>query len=650
MRTPPLLLGAALLFWGWQNALLPIAAVAAVALEASRLLKFRLALGENDFGKVAKFCTVLLLLTVIYLYFSKGMPHAIIILFRGLPLILLPLVAAQIFSNADTLDLSKLLLFAANQKNAAGIKVSLGYPYFVLCLLAASAANTRGTEFYPALIVLCAWALWQTRSRRFPLSAWGVLLLCAAVLGYGGQVALHGLQTLVEGAAVEWLTGEEDDPYRSTTQLGRIGKIKQSDKIMLRVDMEKNATLPLLLHEASYDVYSSPAWLAKNGTFRPAQPALAGWVLQTGTAAASVTVSAQAQRGKALLALPNGTIRLENFTAYEVKKNRLGAVEMEGDAGPFSYQALFNPAVSSEGSPTTDDLRIPAHEDQAVAKILSELKLAGRPPQEILAAVKTYFQNDFRYSTFRDRRETSATPLAEFLLETKSGHCEYFATAATLLLRAAGVPARYATGYSVQEFSQLENRYVVRSRHAHAWARAYVNGVWLDFDPTPASWGDIEKQDAAMWEPLADLWYWTSFQFSQWRNKQAEALPIHPVWIVVPLVAFLLWLWHAKKRVAAKPQCSDDARTWPGSDSEFYIIEKRMNELGHGREQGESPDSWLERIGAAMGNQAIGSLRDIVELHQRYRFDPEGLSAEERNALKVQSQSWLPDEADAHNR
>jgi len=33
------------------------------------------------------------------------------------------------------------------------------------------------------------------------------------------------------------------------------------------------------------------------------------------------------------------------------------------------------------------------------------------------------------------------------------------------------------TGYSVQEFSKLENRYVARSRHAHAWARVYVNGV-----------------------------------------------------------------------------------------------------------------------------------------------------------------------------
>lgn len=641
MRTPPLLLGAALLFWGWQNGLLPVAAVAAVALEASRLFKFRLDLDESDFVRVYKFCTALFLLTAAYLYFSKGMPHAIIILFSGLPLILLPLVAVQIFSNTDTLDLSKLMLFSASKKSAAGIKVNLSYPYFALCLLAASAANTRGAEFYPALIVLCSRALWQTRSRRFPLLTWGALLLCAAVLGYGGQIALHGLQTLVEGAAVEWLAGEEDDPYRSTTQFGHIGKMKLSDKIILRVDMGKNTTLPLLLHEASYDAYSSPAWLAKNGAFSTVQPALTGWMLQTGTAAAVVTVTAQARRGKALLALPNGTIQLENLTAHEVRRNRLGAVELEGNAELFGYQALFNPAVSSEGSPTADDFRIPAREEQVVARISSELKLAGRPPQEILAVVKTYFQNDFRYSTFRDRRETSATPLAEFLLETKSGHCEYFATATTLLLRAAGIPARYATGYSVQEFSKLENRYVARLRHAHAWTRAYVNGMWLDFDATPPSWGDDEKRNAALWEPLADLWYWASFQFSKWSSGREEALPIHTAWIGLPLVVFLLWFWHVKKRVIVVPRRSDIARAWLGEDFEFYMIEKRMAELGYGRERWESPDGWLERISTAMSSHALDPLRGIVALHQRYRFDPKGLGTEERNALKAQSQGWL---------
>ena len=75
--------------------------------------------------------------------------------------------------------------------------------------------------------------------------------------------------------------------------------------------------------------------------------------------------------------------------------------------------------------------------------------------------------------------------LSHFLLQSRAGHCEYFATATVLLLRAAGIPARYCRGYAVQEFSKLENRFIVRDRHAHAWTLAYVDGIWTNFDTTP---------------------------------------------------------------------------------------------------------------------------------------------------------------------
>jgi len=48
------------------------------------------------------------------------------------------------------------------------------------------------------------------------------------------------------------------------------------------------------------------------------------------------------------------------------------------------------------------------------------------------------------------------------------------------------VPTRYAVGYSVQEWSRLEQRYIVRARHGHSWALVYVNGAWRDVDTTPA--------------------------------------------------------------------------------------------------------------------------------------------------------------------
>ena len=60
--------------------------------------------------------------------------------------------------------------------------------------LAASASNTPGPMFYPALVAVLAWALWSARPRRYPLVLWLALLAAAAGTGYGLQGGLHRLQ------------------------------------------------------------------------------------------------------------------------------------------------------------------------------------------------------------------------------------------------------------------------------------------------------------------------------------------------------------------------------------------------------------------------------------------------------------------------
>lgn len=73
-----------------------------------------------------------------------------------------------------------------------------------------------------------------------------------------------------------------------------------------------------------------------------------------------------------------------------------------------------------------------------------------------------------------------------FLQESNRGYCVHFATAATMLLRTAGIPARYVTGYSVT--GNGTEWVTVTEDDAHAWVEYYVNGMgWLPLDPTPAS-------------------------------------------------------------------------------------------------------------------------------------------------------------------
>lgn len=98
-----------------------------------------------------------------------------------------------------------------------------------------------------------------------------------------------------------------------------------------------------------------------------------------------------------------------------------------------------------------------------------------------------------------------ATPLGKdaveyFYFENKKGYCEHFASAATLLLRMKGIPARFVAGYKVgpaQFKNSTANGYeaVVTGKDAHAWAEAYVKGIgWLPVETTPG-YGDVSRWD-----------------------------------------------------------------------------------------------------------------------------------------------------------
>lgn len=80
-----------------------------------------------------------------------------------------------------------------------------------------------------------------------------------------------------------------------------------------------------------------------------------------------------------------------------------------------------------------------------------------------------------------------------FLFDSKRGYCAHFASAAVLMLRYLGVPARYVTGYSVSAdaFSKDEEGMytaVVTDMQAHAWAEVYLDGTgWIPMEMTPGA-------------------------------------------------------------------------------------------------------------------------------------------------------------------
>src|SRR2546427_11931933 len=190
MTPPPLLLGAALLFWGWHTGFLLVALPVALLLEVARAVEGRLELATADFTRVADLCALLIVVSGVYLFSTAGTargaggPRAITPLVQWLPLLLFPLIASQRYSAAGRAPLTAffwaLRRQAARNPQARPAAADLGYLYFALCVLSASAANRRTLDFYVGLCALAAWALWRWRSRRFSLLWWGPPLVLAA--------------------------------------------------------------------------------------------------------------------------------------------------------------------------------------------------------------------------------------------------------------------------------------------------------------------------------------------------------------------------------------------------------------------------------------------------------------------------------------
>lgn len=101
--------------------------------------------------------------------------------------------------------------------------------------------------------------------------------------------------------------------------------------------------------------------------------------------------------------------------------------------------------------------------------------------------------NNYNYNLQPDKMESNSTDYVDFFLfDGKEGYCTSFATAAVMLCRAAGIPARYVEGFKISGEKDYKGRYILRSSDAHAWCEVLTSadkGTWTILDTTPG-YGD----------------------------------------------------------------------------------------------------------------------------------------------------------------
>lgn len=177
-------------------------------------------------------------------------------------------------------------------------------------------------------------------------------------------------------------------------------------------------------------------------------------------------LSVASARSKALL--PNGTSYLERSAMLRADQSSLRA------AGQ-TYSGWIQDHY----------LQLPA----SVTSRTRELayRIAGDLPTAFdkAEAVTRYLRGAIEYDVKISPPPTGSDPVDWVLFDSPRGYCNYYASAEVILLRALGIPARLAVGFSQGEADESGRTFLVRESAAHAWPEVYFPNLgWVEFEPT----------------------------------------------------------------------------------------------------------------------------------------------------------------------
>jgi len=129
-------------------------------------------------------------------------------------------------------------------------------------------------------------------------------------------------------------------------------------------------------------------------------------------------------------------------------------------------------------------LAVPDAVSPRVRELALEITEGCGSDYEKMLAISAYLQTNYAYTTNPKPVPEGAQLLDYMLFESREGYCTWYATAAAMMGRCAGVPTRFVQGYCVPLFAN--NNTIVRADSGHAWCEAYIQGYgWVTVEATP---------------------------------------------------------------------------------------------------------------------------------------------------------------------
>ncbi len=289
--------------------------------------------------------------------------------------------------------------------------------------------------------------------------------------------------------------------FSDQVDLGEIGRIKRLSTVVMHVQAPDLSPLrPVKWRGIGLTTFDGKKWFNRNlifsnlsgfrffrfrqELFHPGQP----------QDLLSYTITLQSVASDALF-LATQPLQLTG-PFRDLWQDEAGSVFLRYNSGSLvRYAAVSDVAVPSADLLRTDSaavspeiretyLQLPPV-DPRVRQLALEITQPESSVYDKARAVESYLHNHYAY-TLDLPPAMPPDPIAYFLLEARRGHCEFFASSMTILLRAVGIPARLVNGFLQGSYNDLSGQYTVRASDAHTWVEVYFPTYgWISFDPTP---------------------------------------------------------------------------------------------------------------------------------------------------------------------
>lgn len=304
----------------------------------------------------------------------------------------------------------------------------------------------------------------------------GLLFALLPQEGYG-QFAVGTMGDAVSDWVEQVLTANQGPSYVNVSggavNLGTVGSRKESEATVMEVTADYTGTV--YLRSYAYDTYFANYWT--NGGENGSLP----WAgLEMMQPLGEVRISTRYAHPK--LYLP---YYCEGLVGEDVGRGR----ENWTDEKNYGY-TLWTLAPNSEAwedkfRPSKLFTTLPEDTQEWAREMVDRVAPEQTSATRIANAVRRYVSACAEYDLDARRMPSRFSDFAHwFLTEADEGYCVHFATAAAVLMRAAGVPTRYVTGYLVQ--TEAGQPVAVKGKNAHAWVEYWADGIgWQILEATP---------------------------------------------------------------------------------------------------------------------------------------------------------------------